>query len=631
MINVAQERAGQKPARVLWPLELEADESLLSLARRTAHHNLHPHSLVLLRRAGVISIQRPSLAERTDAQVAELALALGIDAVCALYQAPRPRGDGFVEYAGRIYAADLLERRKMRFAPRALACSPYHRTIWDCRTLAYDPETWELLREQCHHCGASQGWRRAQPINHCDACSADLSAAPSVYVDEALRDDLALVNGLLSSDPRARAQAMQGLPDCFAGLAPEVALDVITELLPAVDRHDDQSLFRLHFRTDPQRLIENLAAASRVVRAWPNVRSALEEASQQIGDAARARLRWLEAFAVIERRFGRVLMTPLMDVGRAALDTAPRANRVAKSPKQRPERVEHAINSRELSEMTGLSPREIARYRGQGLLASRKVRWGRGTTIAYDAAEAEHLSEVLKHGLGWEAFAREIGVPRHGIEQLVCLNLLVPSTHPAVVDRRGPLRFGKSELKRFTARFEQEAAPATLRDPIALSEAIHVVPQGLKPWGPVFEVLLEGGVPYAIVSGTGPLSNRLMISRRGLNSIADRKFDRQAYPAFAFAPYTSAREALSELGLQPKALPTLRALGARESRGANKASVPVEAIVRIAADYVTSRELSLRTGEPIIRIGKLLHSAGLRRPPHVGWPRAAAEAAILRP
>ncbi|MBY5545994.1 hypothetical protein HFO61_03915 [Rhizobium leguminosarum] len=65
-----------------------------------------------------------------------------------------------------------------RVAPSALKLKNFQRAIWAIKWIGFDPETMEMLIDQCPSCTVRLGWETSFGVSRCDSCGCDLRDFP---------------------------------------------------------------------------------------------------------------------------------------------------------------------------------------------------------------------------------------------------------------------------------------------------------------------------------------------------------------------------------------------------------------------------------------------------------------------
>ena len=180
----------------------------MGLVARVTAENGYPRTGTLLSEAGWVYDNKPTAATTNAEQLPALADILVVPYLQLLHHAHGPEeGSAIIHwFGGRAWQSELRTTIR-RYAPASLALSAHHRAIWQLASVPFCPETFQVLRSECHECGATQRWRYANGIATCDqdVCSADLREGQAEFIPHEMRGNLGIYAGLFSNDPDVRA------------------------------------------------------------------------------------------------------------------------------------------------------------------------------------------------------------------------------------------------------------------------------------------------------------------------------------------------------------------------------------------------------------------------------------------
>ena len=148
----------------------------------------------------------------------------------------------------------------------------------------------------------------------------------------------------------------------------------------------------------------------------------------------------------------------------------------------------------------------------------------------------------------------------------------------------------------------------------------------LKPWGPMFDALLLGAIPFTLKADDLPLSERLFVGRSGLLDLLPMQFDPADYPHASFEYSMSRLDAGEVLNLHARAYTeTIRTL---KSAGDSKL-VRVSEILKLAKTHISAAEIGVRleisTGSAFF----LANRSGVPLLGPAGWCRKQTERLIF--
>jgi hypothetical protein len=122
---------------------------------------------------------------------------------------------------------------------------------------------------------------------------------------------------------------------------------------------------------------------------------------------------------------------------------------------------------------------------------------GKRNLPAFAPAEVGEFGDMWRKRVSPESAAYELGISLHGVEQLAALGILADDA-PALPGS-GP-HFHPETVDGFITRLEDAATGQddSIESPTLLADAMRRVGGRPKPWGPVFQALLDGRIPFRI-------------------------------------------------------------------------------------------------------------------------------------
>ncbi|CAN5385853.1 hypothetical protein BH10PSE5_BH10PSE5_11630 [soil metagenome] len=554
----------------------------------------------------------------------EVAGVLGIPLTDLVLRTFRRSGDydQVAYFGGSIQRYRLLHLIR-RLSPEALRLSPHHRVEWQVRPLTFCPETWEYLIDQCPACRKRLGWTNASQVHLCGHCSADLRSATSPQVPAEFRQDLELFAGLVHHEDNRRSMSK-------AQLAPE-----LQTLSPS-------SLFELGLRFCSA--LESTRDGQRSSRGQPSP-AVLAEAVQLLCNFPGS----LERFAASSRSDTSV-KSPFFSSLVAAfynLEFDPHLRGLVHDLVQTYEPIRAgAVRLKALREARGrLTLTEAAaalkierdkagKLADEGAFGVSGAR-GHSRTIRWlDADAVENVRAKLSNRLSARSFERSFGLPHPGIEQCVSVGHLEVFNEINTHDIFEGLQLNRRVALGLIDQINSRLRPLPAHEPyVALVDMFHGLGNSAKPWASVLSALLSDRLPDGLAYDPDrPFRiDQLLVSPAfAVEFLAGEHPDLTAVPARA--PNLGPRldmtrgEVERHLNCFPRDVTWLIQNGslAISQTEAMRAFAP-EAVERLAAEYISSREILRRWRvSPTLRDG-LEADHGIRRVLGPFWPRASVE------
>lgn len=596
---------------VLWHVEPIPTEGLMSLVTRTVTKNILPSSHELLKHVGVGHANNPTAAITAELDEDKLAAILRQPLGEVRCRRFHPREHlGFVDSFGVAVRSDEIVFRRRRFGPTATGASPHARAIWSLKMVPCCTEEWEYLVDACA-CGTIQRWQSADRLDRCDACNAPLAAVSSTVVDQALRDGVGFLVGLLDPDLERREHARAQLPPALAewdgGFVFELALAIMPLTMEGfIPKRGQQPT-----AADAPKYITSLAQAAEIIRGWPeSLIPALTE-RMKVRAVSWPEIRYKGTVHYLAGLASSVLPTNV----RAALSDAlaPITSMAGVVPPDQ-------IGMREAALLTGQDEAKLASARRATLLKTRICFRANRVMPTLDRKEVESLDDFLKNRVGPEAASLRLHLPQYAIGQLAEEGLLIANDHPYVVEHYGVGQIHNAELSLFQDRLREAGSPCeSIGDPVPLHSAARAIGGGPKPWGKILRSLVAGEIAYSIEAGS---IDRILISRENANSLHAFRLSDQELPLVSGC--ISQRDATEILNLPLKHAHILK--GDRAAGGAYR--IPWLQVRLLAQTQITLAELSALTGIQPTRLESILKNDGCPRHNAFGWIRGDALATI---
>ena len=599
--------------RVMWGLSPYPDESLLGFIARTAEHNVLESTYAITRQAGQAHANRTTTAVSPAIRQEELAYILRIDP-CEVSRRSyvHPEGELKRDFYGVTLRYTDVESKVRRFSPSSLQHAPYHRAAWDCRLLPFCPESWDFLLGACHQCNAQQLWRIANGVTSCDRCSADLREAPASRVPENDRKMLGWFADLLSPFEQAQDIAKALVAPSLAHLSTTLLVALAVRLLWVVDPWVKQATFN-GWRQDPARYLRALSVALPMLQDWPcKFLSHVRETQAGKGSS------WRESSVKSCDRFLKKLLIDkepaLRIVGEVAFARLGAADEQA---------APNHMDLQEAAELLGRGAPSLKEWRGRKLLrATVGLRNGQ-LTHCFDRAEITFLAEFTQDRVSAEAFAASFGMTYYGVEQLVCMQLLTPTSHPWIQAVYDTPQFSRREITKLTEMLWNTAKqPSAIENGRSLTDTLKSIGGKLRPWGPIIQALLRGEIPYTLRREGKTLASRIIVDQASRSRLASLDFDRRAHPSFEFDLGMSMLDAAANLNVSAPKATFLGALQRPRIFAHKYRNIPVATVEELASQFISAQELTALTGWTWSKLTAHLSHCGFGRSHPMGWDRA---------
>ncbi|MHC9419183.1 hypothetical protein ACYZX9_11380 [Sphingomonas citri] len=594
------------PDAVWWPLDIDESESLLGFAGRTMEDNVLPHMAAILREAGQAYRNRTVDVVSGDVRPEALAAVLGVE----VEEVKRRRGsfgeDGCFRFMGVEMRPEDVCTRVRRFAPGGLRLNPIHRAAWMLRQLPFCAESWQPLICRCS-CDAVQDWTMVRDILFCQGCGGALADVPVEAVPAEQQQALQIYANLLSHDGEMRDAALAQLPADLAATGAGSAVDMILALVPIVDTSLHRSV--RHPGTWRDRPLQFTAAIARVMAGLLGRPRDLATTLFGCRPAeARPRSAQLVRLSSLLMGRGRVLLPP------ACLKLLEDAAAEAASPGSGDERV---VDFAEAETLLGRRRRTLRAARRSGLLRTAFfIR--RGELLpALDRTEVERLA--AEPGTGPNTFGRTLHLPAYAVEQMADTGVLRWIQHPFVLETQG-VRICEGEKVRLLDRLASLCTNLFGGETMTLSTLLRSIGGRAKPYGHLFEALLDDRVPFALVDGS-MLVSRIVLRREDAKALRSAALARPEYIMFP-APRTFMQmDACDILNLHLRNRAAVLTLEHDARRGGTVLAATT--VLEAAGRFVTAGELAASLGRSAMTIAANLRGAGFRQTSILGWERSS--------
>jgi len=579
------------------------DESLPGLIARATERNVLAYTRIICTDAGFRSpdhdLGHPSrrhLAER-------LAGIIGCDANDVVGVSHEARTEHPLEvqasHVVRIGGSECRRGQLLfgsrRVAPSTLAVSPYHRIAWLHARLPFCPHSLELLINQCEKCQSIVRWTQSRGIGICEHCREPLVGGQASPLDLKFADGYRAFSAIAAGIASERQTVVSALAPELGELRP-VALSELTFSLGALIRlpHDAP----LNDPQDPVELAACGATGHELLLNWPH-------------DAKHAIHAKLEA-----AKGDRTLLFPFLRKARGlALAQRVPSDQEALVKHAFPELFQHlsrafrlnpnSMNAEELLRLTSLSSSKIKAVRDAKAIKHTVFREGQRTGVVFDRKACLEFKSRLDQSCPATRLERRLDLPRYGVEQLICLQMIDAETHPAIKVVDPDLRITTASMERFLnaviAKGIRRDAPKAA---LTLARASRIIGGDLKPWGAIYAAMLDGTLPFWLNSDTGsgegasrPLNRIIRVMPEQLSAFRKMRFDGSQYPEFKFSTHVTQRDALEILNLTSAYIHSAIDAGQlRFEQGTKAQWCELSSVLQYARKMITVAELSQHLG-----------------------------------
>lgn len=601
-------------------------ESLNSIVARWAAEAHIERMLDITRVAGAVWGQRPSASAADLAGLTALADVLGIDVDELIYRAIPATNDlgginGRRSFFGIDLCANLIETKRRYYSPMAFASSnrPYHRALWDLRLLPVCVETGEILLTACQNpiCeGVALGWRQTLGIDRCEHCMADLSRSVSKSIPADLLLQIRQISDLFVPD--RRTAVLKLLPAELRMGDGQLAVDLLLRLLPVAN-----PLLKKFYASpavEPLALCKALAECWSIILNWPRgfqeyalPRLEARRKPNQDGNHGQT-VRFVKGRGP---NMSTSLKDAISDIRNSMHYDGPDGEAVKAK----------TITNTEAAAALGLRSPDIANLRRNKHLRSVMVLVGGKLQVRYDRSEIGELREGMINRIGFERLRLRFGISHLGLEQIAALHL-IEVQREFFFQRYGILQSTKQSVKQFEERLKRASLSRLPEDALSLSKVICCI-GGIKPWGPVFDNLLRGKIPFYLATNSQPMAKRIYIASSDLTTLRELEFTPPHNLEFAFSTKISRVDAMEILNIGPLQASKVFA-DVPTTGGLRNPNVDVERVSEIASRCITVREIALRLGlsfQAVMSMAKILNIPAIR---YLGYCRSTAEALLFR-
>ena len=610
------------------PFAFRDGESFNGAVARWAADNGVERMLDLTRVAGVSWGHRQSAASADEDSITALAEEMEIDPAGLLSRAIPFVGDQLGSYGKRRFQGlelpvTFIENQARRYAPAALALpgGAYHRALWDLRLLPICTETGQLLLDRCQGpiCDHQRvGWRHTMEIDRCEHCMVDLTTSAAEFIPAELLEALQAPAGLF--DRSRRPASLARLPATLTGDGGQLAVDLLIRLLPVIDPAlSDFGAAPL--RADPRRLCEAIAQSWHVMEGWPH--RFLDLALMRVINRTK---RHDDGNDGETMRFLKIEASYRTSSALAAIAAGIRDGLDLNGPNG-PAILAATYTTKQGAKALGLQTTIITDIRRKKALRNVLILDQNRPQALFDRAEIFAIREMMDGRIGFDNMRAELGISHHGVEQIADMGLVEVLTHPFIAERYDCMQATRASFDRLLADLHAAAASSLCGPTKPLVMAMKAVGGRLKPWGPAFEALLLGHIPFHIEPGDDPLVWRIQVPTAAVATLAGLTFRPCVPPTIVFSTMMSKLDAMEALNSAPRQITEIFA-HVPTGRGGFGPSLSVDDVLDIAETRITASELAIRRGVALSTATADARRLGVPSHGAAGFCRTTAEAAF---
>ena len=603
------------------------DESLVGLVLRAAHMNHVQRTVTITRAVSEIGHGHGNLAARDDIDFAQLAWATKI--APHEIEARRYRPAAFtselpgVNFHGAVVPLYDLGLNTRRLATSWLTGTPYHSALGHHRLATHCPISGEILIDDCPRCGTTLTWWTTNLIP-CRSCGLDQRDRPTEKLDIDQMKATRLMVNLIHPHPVRSAKAVQELPEPLRPLNRGSAFELGWRLGCLSTGHglkDRNSAWRLPLGQK----LSILEAGSTALSSWPASLHSMITGRGALGDGR-------DSANVVDdlRRLMRGRNVP-DEVNATVLAAAPGllVSRAATVKSL----VGQGANAGEAARTLGVSQRIFER-----LAVARELRCVLDTGHVnrhrvIDTTDLGPLANRIADRVSFGTLSQELGISRHGVEQLCCIGVLEAhddsAMRAAFVDRH----VRRTDYDKLLKSIEEAKLPwdeaGDDDSGISMRRAVLAIGGREKPWGPILMAMRDGDLPFRLRERTanGDLIDQVVLDESDLPLVERLSFDRPRYADFAFEHRLKRQDVEELLNLKPVRFGEALAIGEVE-RGSDR-MYDLTTMLGLAEKMISQGEILARWSAHGRQLPAPFRGRKrLKRTSHLGWHRVDAEAAM---
>lgn len=596
-------------------------ESLRGLVYRACRTNDLPNSWGLLQYLGLPHRNRVRVSEDPNIDPAELAYAIRV----AEHEVRSRRYDaletGSISFFGLELKTRSIETRIRRFSPTALQQpgQSFHRAVWELSDIPFCLENWDMLQDLCgcEGNGVVQGWTRTLTrIEECDKCGDPLAWLEPFEVPVQMRPELELLKAVVDPLPEQRQDAAHRLPSDLRTADRSAIFDIVVRIADAID--PDASTRSIE---EPGERLNGLHRACVALSTWPHGLDRIPWHSDTAGAAIRSiHSDWhrldpttdghLPRPSAAKSRRRESASAPT----RSPTDTPSVLHEPGSATKESKRQKSTHVGIRPATEIAKLSPEVLLAAWQHGLVTRHERVHGPRSLPAFDPNELAELGAAFRSRVEPHSFAYNLGISYHGVEQLVALGVIAADAK--ALPGTGP-HFTQATAASFQAKLVEPTMDLP-SDAVPLTDAATLIGGRAKPWGPIFQALLNGAIKFALRDAARPV-DRIMIRRGDVPKICALTFDRTQHPQTRFADRMIQRDAREMLNVNARGARLLEGL---PSAGRVPQTFSVADVERRAAEVVSIPEIAAHMRVDAATAYQRLRRMSAREIIPGGWDRA---------
>jgi hypothetical protein len=498
----------------------------------------------------------------------------------------------------------VIDGKRRLFSPASLRALPFHRASWGLKIMPFCPESWEYLRDRCGEveCG-TLGWTHTIGLHLCDHCTSDLRDLTADLVPEAERPALEKVARLVGNDPHDRQAVLRSLGPELRNRSANAVANLLIKLL-GVANTDMPSKLADMMKRDAATITSSVVKAWRLIEAWP---AGLIDLCA--GDV-RHSLRSKRPVSVL--RLQKLLSADALHGAQTEVADILQALRRSITPSA--SRTSNVVTVKTAAKIIGRGSAKVSAMRRDGVLSSRLAYTEFGLITGFDRTELEHVRTQMRSSGSIKNARIQLGMSRFGIEELIDLGYVEAFDHPifdTYTDRQCDLRSIQNLINVITMRGSASGCG------IPLGDAVKAVGARIKPWGALFEAMLDGAIDYLVDPSPGPLTRRIRVNRRGVAII------QSLAPPSSTPSFMTKIDAEEMLNLGPKQ--TIAALINVPAVPGRDTMVPFHIVEEMTRRHITCSEIAMRLGISTMAARGMAARKGLSHSASLGFFREEAE------
>lgn len=156
----------------------------------------------------------------------------------------------------------------------------------------------------------------------------------------------------------------------------------------------------------------------------------------------------------------------------------------------------------ELKALAAIEPRDITALGGGRLLGAKIVHSGQRTQVQFNRSAALRFIRAKKGVKDHGQISYGLAIPHYAVEQLIKAGEFELEADPALalLQRFGIIK--QASVDRFCERLLKRSTSISDDEPsLNLPQAMRIFGEGLKPWGDMFRMMLDGKIEFETAHG----------------------------------------------------------------------------------------------------------------------------------